>query len=156
MSNNQIASPQHIKDKDREIDRHSSREVDRERQQQRESDRDREREHREKERERDRGERDRERERETKEMRERRVSKDVTSVDRERDIVMEEKRSSLRRNEKEKDMTTHNGNAHTGSSITNISNSKIARSANNSPCLNNLIFPLLSEVRIYLQKSISI
>lgn len=70
-------------------------------------------------------------------------------MERERDIV-EEKRSSLRRNEKEKDLTSYNGNSNTGNSITSISNTKSARYTNNSPCLNNLIYPLLSEVRINL------
>lgn len=56
----------------------------------------------------------------------------------------DERRSSLRR-EREKE-TTHNGNGNTGNSITNITTTKNGRLTNNSACLSNVIFPLLSDV----------
>ncbi len=61
----------------------------------------------------------------------------------------DERRSSLRR-EREKE-TTHNGNGNTGHSITNITPTKNGRLANNSACLSNVIFPLLSDVRKWHQ-----
>lgn len=60
----------------------------------------------------------------------------------------DERRSSLRR-EREKE-TTHNGNGNTGNSITNITPTKNGRLTNNSACLSNVIFPLLSDVSEHL------
>lgn len=63
-------------------------------------------------------------------------------------VEAEDRRSSLRRDrDKESNTQSHNVNGNTGNSITNISNTKNGR-LNNSTCLSNVIFPLLSDVSL--------
>lgn len=61
-----------------------------------------------------------------------------------------EKRNSMRMEQSERDQNQREKN---GSSLTQISNSKMPSYNNNiksnSGCLNNLIIPLLSEVSLY-------
>ncbi|XP_037033968.1 serine/threonine-protein kinase svkA isoform X1 [Bradysia coprophila] len=90
-------------------------------------------------------ERDRERDRE---RRDERSSKDIIPLDHRGGAetpTSDERRSSLRR-EREKE-PTHNGNGNTGNSITNITPTKNGRLTNNSACLSNVIFPLLSDLQ---------